>query len=72
MAIKKDELKSRITAEMQDRGFSPSDENMKQYIFRMPPKDHILLKQHFKNKGISVSAGLRLIIYEYMDSEELR
>ena len=72
MAIKHDELKSQIGSEMQERGFVPSDENMKQYIFRMPPSDYDRIREHFKRKGLSVSAGLRMIIYEHMDAENVR
>lgn len=47
----------------------PQKENLKQHNFRMKDTEWNRLKIHFQGKGLSIAAGLRMIILEYMKKE---
>ena len=45
---------------------------LEKYHVRFAPEDWKLLQEHFDDQGISVSAGLRQIVREYMKRKGLR
>ena len=47
-----------------------TDATLKRYDVRFNPDDWEWLKQHFQAKGLTVSAGLRMIVKEYMNRGE--
>ena len=48
-----------------------TDATLKRYDVRFNPDDWEWLKQHFQAMGLTVSAGLRMIVKEYMGKEKL-
>ena len=42
---------------------------LKRYDVRFAPDDWKWLKSHFRTKGLTVSAGLRMIVKEYIGRE---
>ena len=44
---------------------------LERYQFRLHPEDWRRLQDHFEARGISVSAGIRMIIREYLDRERV-
>lgn len=51
---------------------TPAAGEMKTFSLRMPEGDRDLLKQYFKSKGMDLSNGLRMWIYERMQQEGLK
>ena len=51
---------------------TPQREALEKYHVRFHPSVWSLLEKHFRAKGISVSAGLRLVVSEYLNREGLR
>ena len=49
------------------KGFKASD--LEQLSFRMSPEDKERLRQHFDSLGLTVSAGLRMVLKRYMRDE---
>lgn len=45
-----------------------TDNTLKRYDVRFDPNDWEWLKQHFRAKGLTVSAGLRMVIKQYIES----
>lgn len=71
MPIKKTELTEDIKDKFKSSGLQ-TKQPMTQHIFRMKENDYQELKRHFDDKGLSVGAGIRSILYEYMDNNNLR
>jgi len=46
-------------------------ENMTQHNFRMPESDYRALEDHFRDIGLSIGAGIRMVLREYMKRQRL-
>jgi hypothetical protein len=51
---------------------TPQRGAMEKYNIRMLPTDWEALKRHFEAKGLTISAGLRMVLKEYMSKEQIR
>ena len=71
MALKKGEINEIAGQKIKGSGLKKKGA-MKQHNFRMSDADYQELKLHFEDKGLSVGSGIRMIIYEYMDANNLR
>jgi len=83
MAYKKPENKQfeeMIDADIQGREIGkptvldesiPEKEPLKQRQIRMSDTDWTWLQRHFLSKGLTISAGLRMIVKEYMSKERI-
>ena len=79
MALKRETLVRQVTNDMDTRTLSTTSsitrdnrEPMKLYQIRFPEKDIFLLKEHFDSEGLSLSAGIRMVVSKYMRSEGLK
>ena len=54
------------TTNTQSTHISSTKATLKRYDVRFAPDDWEWLKQHFEAKGLTVSAGLRMIVKDYM------
>lgn len=52
----------------------PEAENDKNYAFSVnfPKRHKEILERYFREKGLSFSSGIRMIIYEYMKENEIK
>ncbi len=50
----------------------PQKETLEKYHVRFYPSDWRLLERYFRSKGLTVSAGLRLVVSEFLERERLR
>lgn len=50
----------------------PQKETLGKYHVRFYQSDWKLLEEHFRSKGLTVSAGLRLVVSEFLERERLR
>jgi hypothetical protein len=50
---------------------APQRGPMKKYHIRMEPKDWEALQRHFEADGLTVSAGIRMVIKKYMRDESM-
>ena len=68
-----DKLASEQVAGLSDITQTPTKRStvavLKRYDVRFHPDDWDALKRHFSAKGLSISAGLRMIVKEYMNRE---
>ena len=46
-------------------------ETMTQHNFRMQETDYRILEDHFRDLGLSIGAGIRMALREYMKRERL-
>lgn len=46
-------------------------ETMTQHNFRMPESDYRALEDHFRDIGLSIGAGIRMVLREYMKRERI-
>lgn len=46
-----------------------TDNTLKRYDVRFNPDDWQALKMHFESQGLTISAGLRMIVKRYMKDE---
>ena len=44
---------------------------LKRYDIRFNPDDWEALKQHFSGQGLTVSAGIRMVVKKYMQQESV-
>lgn len=56
------------TNDTQTTHIHSTSNTLKRYDVRLDPDDWEWLKAHFKTRGLSVSAGLRMIVKEYINS----
>lgn len=72
MALKKsssrDNLNHSIEAQVEKAGLlsKPQDERLKIRNIRIADSDWKRLKEHFSARGLSISAGIRFIVKEYL------
>ena len=45
------------------------DERLELVSLRLPPSMKHRLQQHFRRKGLKLSAGIRMVLAEYIDRE---
>lgn len=74
MALKKGDMGERVQARMQETGLKKADtpENMKQHNFRMKESEWQILRDHFDDMGLSMGAGLRMVLTQYMRDKGLK
>jgi|GEM_PF-2839871 hypothetical protein len=74
MALKSRKATQKATESSTDDTQAPhkhsTGNTLKRYDVRFNPDDWEWLKQHFEAKGLTVSAGLRMIVKEYLTKEE--
>ena len=68
---KSDATKAAVRADMNKREIRKR-ENMTQHNFRMTESDYRKLEEHFEDLGLSISAGLRMVLKKYMQDEGIR
>ena len=72
MALKRsssrDNLNHSIETQVEKAGLlsKPQDERLKIRNIRMADSDWKRLKDHFSDRGLSISAGIRFIVKEYL------
>jgi hypothetical protein len=69
-------LQEDIKNDVNNRDFAKSQElpdadKFEVFSIRLPVNHKQILKQYFKNKGMDLSNGLRMIIYEYMEKHNI-
>ena len=47
----------------------PEEERLELVSLRLPPSMKNRLQQHFRRKGLKLSAGIRMLLAEYIDRE---
>ncbi len=47
-------------------------EKLKLFNIRLLDRDKETLRQHFRNKGLDLSSGIRMVLHEYMEKEGLK
>ena len=71
--IKKEKLIEQANIEMKGRNLKQViNENMKVYNIRFSETEMNLLRKHFKSNGLSLSAGIRMVVSIYMKEEGLK
>ncbi len=63
-----------IATDMESRTLRqrPARENMTQHNFRMSESDYRALEMHFLSLGLSIGAGIRMVLKQYMNTERIR
>ncbi len=70
MALKKDDMADRARGQTQGTGLHMKNTGpLKPLIIRLSGFDKERLEIHFHNKGLKLSAGIRMIIKEYMERQ---
>ncbi len=74
----KDDLRERIedqidNSDLRKKYILPEAKTDESYAFSVQfPKEHKkLLEKHYKQQGISFSAGIRMLIYKYMKDNDI-
>jgi len=62
------EMKNKIKGISRETELLKKDEPLKMFSLRLHRKDMELLRIYFHNKGLKLSAGIRMIIKEYMEN----
>ena len=71
--IKKEKLIEQANIEMKSRDLRQIiNENMKVYNIRFSETEMNLLRKHFRSNGLSLSAGIRMVVSIYMKQEGLK
>ena len=74
MALKKDALRATVADDSRDlaKASAESRGRMRTYQVRFPENVMERFRGHCQSKGLSLSAGTRLAVAEYMEREGLR
>ena len=71
--IRKEKLVEQAHREMKGRNLKQIiNENMKVYNIRFFETEMKLLRKHFRSNGLSLSAGIRMVVSIYMKQEGLK
>ncbi len=62
------ETKVRTSATREEPG-PMENERLELVSLRLPPSMKNRLQQHFRRKGLKLSAGIRMLLVEYLDRE---
>ena len=68
MAITRDQARTHLQA----ANLSQEEQTMKQFNIRLGDRDIELLRNHFSRKGLKVSAGIRMVLKNYLEEQGLR
>jgi len=68
---KREDLSDRVQEKAEDTDLYLKDEPLEMFTMRLSKRDRELLKAHFRNKGLKLSQGVRMIIREYLNREGL-
>jgi hypothetical protein len=74
MATKKSDInKANIATEQKARNLKRKDtlEPMKQHNFRMKDSEYRRLQEHFEDIGLTIGAGIRMVLKEYMNRKRI-
>jgi len=66
---KREDLSDRVQDKAKDTDLFLKDEPLEMFTMRLAKRDRELLKAHFRNKGLKLSQGVRMIIREYLNKE---
>ena len=70
MALKKDDMADRARGQTQGSGLHMKNTGpLKPLIIRLNEFDKKRLETHFHSKGLKLSAGIRMLIKEYMERQ---
>lgn len=64
-------VKQAVSDDMTGRMLRRKMEKMTQHNFRMPESDYRALEDHFRDIGLSVGAGIRMVLRKYMQNERI-
>ena len=67
MALKKDEIKSKAKAHVEDSGLRQMSGELQPLLIRLDSAQKEWLKKHFARKGLALSAGIRMVLSEYIE-----
>ena len=69
MSLKREDTTARIKATVEGAGLRKKRGNMKVRNIRMADEDWQVLGEHFKERGIALTAGIRMVLRDYMKRE---
>ena len=72
MALRKDGIEEKAQDHIKKSGLKMRDMesgDLKPFLIRIGEYDLKRLKTHFQGKGLSMSAGLRMVIRQYMNEQ---
>jgi hypothetical protein len=74
MSLKKDALRATVASDTRDltKASAESKGRMRTYQIKFPEALMERFRVHLESKGLSLSAGTRLAVAEYMEREGLR
>ena len=78
MTLKREKLEKQIDGEFEQRRIGVQEdpgeepEIMKVLQIRMSPRDISILRRHFKEEGLGLSAGARRVLSKYMQEKRLK
>ena len=75
MALKRNDMASKVKDKVQVTGLAmkrDKSEKLKLFNIRLLDKDREILREHFRNKGLDLSSGIRMVLCEYMENEGLK
>ena len=71
---KKDDLKLATSEDAKRRkiDYKDWDENMTSISFRIPESDRVALEKYFASRRLKLSQGLRMVVADYMNREQIK
>ena len=76
MALRRNEFAAKVQEKVQQTGLptkpNQPQQRLKLFNIRLVDADKEILRQHFRNKGLDLSSGVRMVLYEYMEREGLK
>ncbi len=74
MTVKRDELKEVVKSDLKKRELKKKREEYKKdftICFKIAEEHKLALEQHFIERGINLSGGIRQLIYNYLKAENI-